>query len=161
MRQYVILAVLALVIWWFFFRSKPKTGMPAAQQRQQYLDEDGKFCTANKEECEDFVARHVSFEGGPEAFRKIHDHIHHQYDHTVAGIFHMNDKFTQQSMNDYVKTLDEVPDLYVKEMSELYKKYTIPESIRNKHMAMINSQHERRLQKEQKWFKIFEPFINK
>lgn len=160
MKLYLILAVLALLFWWFFFR-KTANKIPAVDERQKYIQEDKMMCDAHTGQCDNFVDQHVSFEGGPEAFKQLHEHIRHQYDHAVADIFHMKDEFTAGHMSKYINRLNEVPKLYVNEMSELYKKYGVPESLRNKHMDMINSQHEQRIQKENKWYKIMEPFIKK
>jgi hypothetical protein len=157
MKQYLILLGVALVIWWLFFRSKPDP----VNERKMYMDEDAKFCESTKSECQDFINRHVSFEGGPEAFKKLHDHILHHYDQIVAGLFNRKEKFKPNDMKKYISDMNEVPTMFVDEMSQMYKKYTIPESIRTKHMNMINSQHERRLQKENKWYKIMEPYMSK
>jgi hypothetical protein len=158
MKHWLVLVAVALVIWWVFFRKK---GVPALNERQRYLAEDNAMCSAHDAECNNFVDQYVTFEGGPEAFKKLHEHIRHQYDHAVAGLFHMKEEFSAKHMPEYISQLNEIPKLYVDEMSELYKKYTIPESLRNKHMNMINSQHLQRLQKEQRWYKIMEPFIKK
>jgi len=141
MKQYLILLAVALVIWWLFFRKPANTlGCPIKKLNEYFVDNNS-FCESTYAECNQFVDRYVSFEGGPEAFKNLHDHIHSNYNNIVAGLFERT--------------------MYVDEMSEMYKKYTIPESVRTKHMNMINSQHERRMQKDNKWYKIMEPFIKK
>jgi len=158
MKQYLILLGVALIIWWLFFRTKRYIPI---NERKMYIDEDAKFCESTKSECQDFINRHVSFEGGPEAFNNLHDHIHSHYDNIVAGLFHRKEEFKPNDMKKYISDMNEVPTMFVDEMSQMYKKYTIPQSVRTKHMNMINSQHERRLQKENKWYKIMEPYMSK
>jgi hypothetical protein len=163
MKQYLILLAVSLVIWWFFIRKPEKHQGSAGKELHQYFIENDAMCDAHTQECEEFIKRNVSFEGGPEAFRKLHEHINHHYKHHTSGLISLFSKnqFKPSDMNGYITSMNEVPTLYVDEMSEMYKKYTIPESVRTKHMNMINSQHERRVQKENKWYKIMEPFIKK
>lgn len=161
MKQYLILLAVALVIWWIFFR-KPenKLGCPIKKLNEYFID-NSSFCDSTKSECNQFVDRYVSFEGGPEAFDKLHNDIHNHYNNIVGSLFQRKNVFKPEDMKKYVSAINEVPTMYVDEMSEMYKKYTIPESVRTKHMNMINSQHERRMQKDNKWYKIMEPFIRK
>jgi hypothetical protein len=161
MKQYLVLLALALVIWWLFFRKPENTLGCPIKKLNEYFTDNNSFCESTYAECNQFVDEHVSFEGGPEAFKNLHDHIHSNYNNIVAGLFERKDVFKPDDMKKYVSAINEVPTMYVNEMSEMYKKYTIPESVRTKHMNMINSQHERRMQKDNKWYKIMEPFIKK
>jgi hypothetical protein len=163
MKRNIILLAVALVIWWFFIRKPEKHQGSAGKELHQYFNENDVMCDAHTKECEEFINKYVTFDGGPAAFRKLHAHIDHHYRHHTSGLISLFSKnqFKPGDMVEYIERINKVPNLYVDEMSEMYKKYTIPESVRTNHMNMINSQHDRRVQKENKWYKIMEPFIKK
>lgn len=159
MKQWLILVVLALAIWWFFFRqSKPQA--PAGLY-SKYIEEHNRISDFQDEACDKFINEHVSFEGGPEAFRNLHKIIRDKYASTFRENARPKGSFSKSGLMEYINRINGVPSMYVNEMTECYKKYGIPESVRNKHMALVNSQHDQIVQYESKWYKIMEPFIRK
>lgn len=154
-----MLVTLALVIWWFF--SKRDTGPRPDKLYPQYRKEHSSISRTQEDESDNFIEQHVTFEGGPEAFKKLHKTIRDAYAQTFkevcipkAGLFSAKD------MPEYVRRLNEVPSMYMNDMTSMYRKYGIPESLRNKHMNLINSHHQQIMQTENKWYKIMEPFFN-
>jgi len=155
MKQWLVLIVLALVIWWVFFR--PKSDPDPGDIFPKYIHERNLISEAQEADCDKFIEGNVTFEGGPDAFKNLHKIIRHKYVECLKHCYPNKWSNPAEGMKEYVGRLNQIPTMYVDDMTSMYKKYGIPESLRNKHMDLINSHHDQIIQNENKWFKIFYP----